>query len=73
MNLLQISQNELRDFYAVLDHANIINYDEEEHNSQFELKYSMSGDDLFVSLKNFLKTKENINRFFVDCDFTILD
>lgn len=72
--LLRLSVEEMREYYVVLDHARLISYDEDEYGSQFELTRQMvGGEDLFLCLKKFLKTKELVDQLFVDCDFTLLD
>ncbi|MDP9968826.1 hypothetical protein J2W39_000049 [Variovorax paradoxus] len=71
---LQISEEEMHDYYSSLNRANLMDIDDEDLSKEFELTFRLRGsqNDAFSMLKDFL-TLDEVKRLIVDGDFSILD
>jgi hypothetical protein len=73
-NFLRLPREDSLNYFRVLESVGLANYDEDESTQQIEIYFNTnSGNDLFVTLKEFLGSDEIINKLLVDGDFTVLD
>lgn len=73
-NFLGLPKEDIANYFQVLESVGLANYNEDGQPHQIEICFNTySGNDLFVTFKEFLDSDEIINKLLVNVDFTVLD